>query len=96
MTDIHDGGTAFPADDLSDIHGMSLRQYAAIKLRVPDSGTDWLDDMIRDARRMDYAGQALAGIMGNPDFKHCTTDEIVMTASHLADAMLAARSEDKP
>ena len=43
-----------------------------------------------------FAGQALAGLMGNPDFKHCTTDEIVMTARHLADAMLAARSEAKP
>ena len=43
-----------------------------------------------------FAGQALAGILGNPDFKHCTTDEIVMTARHVADAMLAARSEAKP
>lgn len=33
--------------------GMTLRQFAAIKLRVPDSGTEWLDDMIRKALR-DY------------------------------------------
>ncbi len=26
---------------------MTLRQYAAIKLKVPDSGEEWLDDMIR-------------------------------------------------
>ena len=26
--------------------GMSLRAYAAIKLRVPDSGLLWLDEMI--------------------------------------------------
>lgn len=31
------------------IGGMSLRQYAAITLKVPDSGTDWLDDMIRQS-----------------------------------------------
>jgi hypothetical protein len=31
--------------------GMTLRQYAAIKLKVPDSGTDWLDDMIRESLR---------------------------------------------
>jgi hypothetical protein len=33
--------------------GMTLRQYAAIKLKVPDSGTDWLDDMIRKANEID-------------------------------------------
>lgn len=31
----------------------TLRQYAAIKLRVPDSGTDWLDEMILKSLR-DY------------------------------------------
>jgi hypothetical protein len=33
--------------------GMTLRQYAAIKLKVPDSGTDWLDDMIRKSNEID-------------------------------------------
>jgi hypothetical protein len=33
--------------------GMTLRQYAAIKLKVPDSGTDWLDDMIRKSNEFD-------------------------------------------
>ena len=40
--------------------GMSLRQYAAIKLKVPDSGEEWLDDMIRESRRLDHAGQFIA------------------------------------
>lgn len=46
---------AFPvgSGDLRDPVGMSLRQYAAIKLRVPNSGTDWLDEMINEARRME-------------------------------------------
>jgi hypothetical protein len=51
----NDGGPAFPVPDSHDANGqvqygangMSLRQYAAIHLRVPDSGNDWLDDMIR-------------------------------------------------
>lgn len=30
---------------------ISLRQYAAIHLRVPNSGIDWLDEMIREARK---------------------------------------------
>ena len=31
------------------IPGLSAKQYAAIHLRVPSSGVDWLDDMIREA-----------------------------------------------
>ena len=34
----------------SVLHGMNLREYAAIKLRVPDSGIDWPDAMINRAR----------------------------------------------
>ena len=49
---------AFPysgvGDDMNYSRGMSLRQYAAIKLKVPDSGTDWLDDMIRQSLKDDY------------------------------------------
>ena len=45
---IEDGGAAFPVAGFGEvIHGMSIRTYAAIKLRVPESGIDWLDDMIR-------------------------------------------------
>jgi len=54
---INDGGSAFPSPPsqhsngfYSTGEGMTLRQYAAIKLRVPDSGTDWLDDMIAKSR----------------------------------------------
>ena len=39
--------------------GMTLRQYAAIKLRVPNSGTDWLDKMIREARRDELGARAM-------------------------------------
>jgi hypothetical protein len=61
---MNDGGPAFPGgyhldreyDMVAD--GMTLRQYAAIKLRVPDSGTDWLDDMIQQSLRDGFAGQA--------------------------------------
>ena len=57
------GGSAFPkpgshwrkgeVDYYYDAakEGMTLRQYAAIKLRVPDSGTDWLDEMIHTSLR---------------------------------------------
>jgi hypothetical protein len=40
-------------EELTHFNGMTLREYAAIKLKVPDSGTDWLDDMIRKSNDID-------------------------------------------
>jgi hypothetical protein len=42
--------------------GMTLSQYAAIHLKVPMSGDPEIDKAIRESRRLDMAGQALAGI----------------------------------
>lgn len=62
------GGPAFPSGDGecagSPAHqcGMSLREYAAIHLRVPMSDCKWLDDMIREAMRNELAGQAMKAI----------------------------------
>jgi hypothetical protein len=64
MSNTKPGGPAFPAAKIISgdnynpptkvYHsGMTLRQYAAIKLKVPDSGTDWLDDMIRKSNELD-------------------------------------------
>lgn len=74
--------------------GMSLRQYAAIKLRVPDSGCEWLDAMIRESRRMDFAGQALASMTVAPDYSKGPCDAAMAERAYvIADAMLAARKE---
>ncbi len=49
----HNGAVpVFPGEWSS---GISLRQYAAIMLQVPDSGLPWLDTMIAKARRLDQA-----------------------------------------
>jgi hypothetical protein len=56
MNNTNTGGPAFPVPDIDGskvCEGMTLRQYAAIKLKVPDSGTDWLDDMIRKSNEFD-------------------------------------------
>lgn len=37
------------------------REWAAITLRVPDTGNPEIDAMIRDARRADFAAAALTG-----------------------------------
>ena len=47
-----------PWSSMGPCDGMTLRQYAAIKLRVPNSGTDWLDEMIRTSLRDDLAAKA--------------------------------------
>ena len=99
MSAIETGGTAFP---LYDQHGdgtfflaetgMTMRQYAAIHLRVPNSGADWLDDMIAEAREMDAAERAMQGLIvgvERPAF-----DYIAKTAHDMAEEMTeAARSK---
>jgi hypothetical protein len=37
---------------------LSLRAYAAIKLKQPDSGIDWIDEMILKAKRDEVAAKA--------------------------------------
>ncbi|WP_368655437.1 hypothetical protein ABRY94_11940 [Castellaniella ginsengisoli] len=103
MSERNDGGSAFPVPGLSDLPngqflhpmvGMSLRQYAAIKLRVPDSGIDWLDDMIRQSLRDEAAAKAMPVVWR--EIPEDTNRETALRALGLctyemADAMLAAR-----
>jgi len=39
--------------EYTELERMSLREYAAIHLRVPDSGVEWLDEMIKRSRELD-------------------------------------------
>ncbi len=83
-----DGGPAFPQNSLSSQNrGMTLRQYAAIKLCVPDSGLDWLDGMIRQAQRDRFAGQAIAGLAANSLLR----DTPANLAYRVADAVIDER-----
>jgi hypothetical protein len=98
MSTTDDGGPAFPHVCPENVASfghpcMTLRQYAAIKLCVPDSGTEWLDDMIRQAQRDRFAAQALAGFLsGNPD-SDCGPDGYAHDTYLFADEMLAARTK---
>ena len=91
MNKVNDGGPAFPCETVgADEHGeyrlpwqgMTLRQYAAIKLRAPNSGHDWLDEMIRTSLRDEFAAKAMLSLPAS-------------TAYVMADALLAARGEKK-
>ena len=84
MTETPKNDAAFPVvfEKEDYIHdGMSLREYAAIKLKVPESGTDWLDDMIRKSLRDELA---MSVSVEDPGY-----------AYHSADKFLAARGGDK-
>lgn len=102
-----DGGPAFPTGHedaygfMSD--GMTLREYAAIHLRVPNSGKAWLDEMIEVANRNDVAATALNGIIASPhsfenverNGKANSISEMVKVAVAFADVMLAERRKRK-
>ena len=97
----HDPGADFRVTDITDPKngGMTLRQYAAIKLRVPNSGTDWLDEMILKSLRDELAAMAVQGIYASDtEAWHCsgTPEGLASRAKDtyaIADAMLAARGE---
>ena len=103
---IETGGPAFPVQYSNEADGptvmphvgMTLRQYAAIKLRVPNSGTDWLDEMIRESLRDELA----AKVMPDCHAEYCAHANvkgyeeqwqvgIAMDSYYVADAMLKAR-----
>lgn len=80
--------------------GLSAREYAAIKLRVPDSGTEWLDAMIRKSLRDELAAKAMQGLLANPKLQPeimkrggATGGWIDTSAYGWADAMLEARDD---
>ena len=80
---------AFPNPHRTDITGMTLRQYAAIKLKVPDSGTDWLDNMITKSLKNDFAAKAMQGLLTSTNCSDAAI--IIKDAYKIADAMLKAR-----
>ena len=104
MSEVNDGGPAFPSNrdmryeqEFDHEGGMTLRQYAAIKLRVPNSGTDWLDEMIRTSLRDEFAAKAMQGMAGSHGYCERGWDQkdLAGQAYELADAMFATRGEEK-
>lgn len=102
MSSYNDGGPAFPLPDDSNFRypGMNLRQYAAIHLCVPNSGEEWLDNLIREAQRNELAVKAMQGWFENSDYTMSMRADMPfdqfqrkMCESFYAwaDAMLAAR-----
>ena len=86
----------FEEHGLNIVHqGLTARQHAAIQLRVPDSGIDWLDEMIDKARRDEFAAKAMqAWVNGciNSSLSWLPA-EAATDAYNIADAMLKEREE---
>lgn len=45
--------------------GMTKREYAAIHLRIPDSGDEQIDEMIQRRNRLDAASMAMQGLLAS-------------------------------
>ena len=98
---INDGGPAFPIplqpeqvwQGMAPFDGMTLRQYAAIKLRVPNSGADWLDAMIVEAKRDELAAKAMQSFLLDKDRDSFTFGQWARAAYEMADAVLETRGQ---
>ncbi len=96
------GGPAFPfqfdqtyEQNFGHEEGMTVRQYAAIHLRVPESGDDWLDAMIRKANLRDTAAQAMAGMLGGETEDSAFSEDVAADrARRMAEAVLRETDED--
>ena len=67
---------------------MSLQDYACIKLKIPETGRPWFDDLIRKSLRNDLAARAMQGYV-TKDTEIENVDEKMATWSYeMAAAML--------
>jgi len=95
------GGPAFPVNTaqinnpgacFSD-EGMTQREYAAIHLKVPNSGNPELDAMIERALWHDYAVAVLPAVTREGFGDALKPSEVASDCALYADAMLAERAK---
>jgi hypothetical protein len=78
--------------------GMTLKQYAAIKLKVPRSGDPEIDKWILENRRADFAQAAIAGVIAEANqyfINQQAAENIAGQALTIADAVLAEWEKEK-
>lgn len=90
---------AHPIENTSDYWcGLTAREHAATQLRVPDSGTDWLDAMIRTSLRQEFAKAAMDEAMQVREGYVMDTEpnaqELARAAVQIADALLAELAKE--
>ena len=94
MSDLNEAAFARPRSEgtIKSSIGLTKREYAAIHLRVPQSGNPELDTMIREAQRNELAARSLQGILSNPQYSG-EDSQLVNAAYEMADAMLKEREK---
>ena len=84
---------AFPIHWENHSEGMTKREYAAIALKVPTSGTEWLDDMIRESLRNDFAAKVIQGAISSCAARGEVAMLLAGLSYEIADAMLAVKEK---
>ena len=77
--------SAFPCAADAVAPGLTAQEFAAIQLRVPQSGTAWLDAMITEARRLDLVQACAAALVVNG----CSPEELAYLSTEAAAAVMA-------
>lgn len=68
--------SAYPSeDDYNYFHGLTKREYACIKLGIPETGDEELDDLIRKSERKRLAESAMQGLLANPKWLNIIAKE---------------------
>jgi hypothetical protein len=68
------------------VTAMTLREQVCLTLRVPQSGTDWLDDLILKALRVQFQHAQYRGLCQDPlPGEHVTYEPENWIAAALAD-----------
>jgi hypothetical protein len=97
MSNTNKNDRAFPSHgSMGEVayEDMTLRQYAAIKLKVPESGTPWLDDMIRKSLCNDLAAKAMHANRTRKG-SYETWDDLAIDAYQIADAVMRCGDESE-
>ena len=75
--------------------GLTKKEYAAIHLRIPESGVDWLDRMIAKAEKRDLAVKFLQGDLANPNTAFISDRRAAEINLAAADSMIAEITKEK-
>ena len=95
MRNANTGGPAFPTLTEHGFNygapGMTLQEYAAIKLKMPNSGTEWLDEMISQSLRNDFAAKAMQAYTSSERGQEAPPESVAFVAYQMADEMMQRR-----
>jgi len=97
MTDLNQAAFARPFSQEEGLEvydlaqdGLTKREYAAIHLKVPNSGNPELDDMIREAQRNELAARAMQALCVSIE----NNEKLCRICGEIAEAMLKERDEE--